>query len=71
MIPLQVDNMYTGWWAGGLSAGGGGGKLNKVREHRRWGRGIFIYSFFLNRYSGEGEAWLKESTPMETNKILF
>lgn len=24
VIPLQVDNMYTGWWAGGLSAGGGG-----------------------------------------------
>lgn len=23
VIPLQVDNMYTGWWAGGLSAGGG------------------------------------------------
>lgn len=40
---------------------GGAAKLNRVREHRRWGRGIFY------RYSGEGEAWLKESTPMETN----
>lgn len=35
------------------------------RERKRWGRGSFY------RYSGEGEAWLKESTPMETNKILF
>lgn len=68
VLPLQVDNMYTGCRAGELSGRRGGergAKLNRVREHRRWGWGIFY------RYSGEGEAWLKESTPMETNKILF
>lgn len=75
MLPLQVDNMYTGGWAGeprGERGGKGGGdrvkqreEEERKRERRRWGRGSFY------RYSGEGEAWLKESTPMETNKILF
>lgn len=44
----------------------GGSNRESGKEHvRRWGRGNFY------RYSGEGEAWLKESTPLETNKILF
>lgn len=44
----------------------GVGVKQRVRENvGRWGRGNFY------RYSGEGEAWLKESTPLETNKILF
>lgn len=58
----------------GVCVGGGGGKVKQNEKNRRWGRGIFFKLFFfflLNGYSGEGEAWLKESTPMETNKILF
>lgn len=58
--------------ARGVRGGKGGGdrvkqreEEERKRERRRWGRGSFY------RFSGEGEAWLKESTPMETNKILF
>lgn len=39
---------------------GGGTERHWVSQR---GRGFY-------RCSGEGEAWLKQSTPMETNKIL-
>lgn len=65
-LPLQVDNLYTGGWVGELR--GMRGKGERVKQRKREGtRGQ--REFY--RYSGEGEAWLKESTPMETNKILF
>jgi len=44
-----------------------GGKTVKQRERRERERG-------RGRFTGtlvKGEAWLKESTPTETNKILF
>lgn len=76
VLPLQVDNMYIGGWAGELRGGRGGGGGGRETEPNR-GRGrregereeVGQREFY--RYSGEGEAWLKESTPMETNKILF
>lgn len=76
MLPLQVDNMYTGGWAGELRGWRGeekesqtGRGRRKEREKRERERGEGQREFY--RYSGEGEGWLKESTPMETNKILF
>lgn len=45
-------------------------KQSGERE-REWGKGGVGGQREFYRYSGEGEAWLKESTPMETNKFLF
>lgn len=66
-LPLQVDNMYTRGGVGELRGGGREGvKIEQIEgEREKVGQREFY------RYSGEGEAWLKESTPMETNKILF
>lgn len=71
--------MYIGGWAGELRGGKGGGggrgretEPNRGRERREKEKEreeVGQREFY--RYSGEGEAWLKESTPMETNKILF
>lgn len=78
-LPLQVDNMYTRGGVGELRGGGREGvKIEQIEgeRERRWGGEreredgeVGQREFY--RYSGEGEAWLKESTPMETNKILF
>lgn len=66
-LPLQVDNMYTRGGVGELRGRGREGvKIEQIEgEREKVGQREFY------RYSGEGEAWLKESTPMETNKILF
>lgn len=54
---LKVDSLYTGGWMGDELRGRKGGR----QSNRGGGEGDF---------TGEGGAWLKESTPMETNKIL-
>lgn len=67
---MQVDNLYTGGWVGELRGVRGKGERQTEREKERKERENEGQREFY-RYSGEGEAWLKESTPMETNKILF